>query len=92
MVNDNYFLLKMLTDILEDFFDVLFAQNGLEALDIVIGHQRNYFDAIVMDINMPVMDGLESCKKINQHLFSSTMFQIALAQKGNRTPEFKKEE
>ncbi len=73
VVNDNFPLLKMLQDLLAVDFDVKIANNGLEALDIVIGHQRNYFDVILMDINMPIMDGLESCKKINQHLSSSAI-------------------
>ncbi len=54
----------MLADMLKVYFDVKEANNGLEALDIV-NHQRNYFDAILMDISMPLMDGFESCQKIN---------------------------
>ena len=37
------------------------ANNGQEALDIV---QLNSFDAILMDINMPIMNGIESSKAI----------------------------
>jgi putative two-component system response regulator len=65
VVNDNFPLLKMLADMLKVYFDVKEANNGLEALDIVMAHQRNYFDAILMDISMPLMDGFESCQKIN---------------------------
>lgn len=38
------------------------ANNGQEALDIV--QQDNSFDVILMDINMPVMDGIESSTAI----------------------------
>ena len=37
------------------------ASNGLEALHIV---QNMTFDAIIMDIQMPVMDGIEATKRI----------------------------
>ena len=64
VVNDNFPLLNMLADMLEDYFDVKTANNGLEALDMVIAYPRNFFDAIVLDINMPIMDGFETFEKI----------------------------
>ena len=64
VVNDNFPLLNMLADMLEDEFDVKTANNGLEALDMVIAYPRNFFDAIVLDINMPIMDGFETFEKI----------------------------
>ena len=64
VVNDNFPLLNMLADILEHDFNVTTANNGLEALDMVIAHPRNFFDAIVLDINMPIMDGFETFENI----------------------------
>lgn len=60
----------MLADMLEDFFKVKTANNGLEALDIVFAQPRNFFDVIVLDINMPIMDGFETCSKIKKYLSS----------------------
>jgi CheY-like chemotaxis protein len=40
------------------------AQNGKEALEKV---RQNAYDAILMDIQMPVMDGLTAAKLIRQH-------------------------
>jgi len=68
IVNDNFPLLNMLADMLEEDFNVRTANNGLEALDIVIANPRNYFDVIVLDINMPIMDGFETYEKINKYL------------------------
>ena len=58
----------MLEDMLEEDFNVITANNGLEALDMVIANPRNYFDVIVLDINMPIMDGFETYEKINKYL------------------------
>lgn len=73
VVNDNFPLLNMLADMLEDFFNVKTANNGLEALDVVFAKPRNYFDVIVLDINMPIMDGFETCSKINNYLASQNV-------------------
>jgi CheY-like chemotaxis protein len=58
----------MLADMLDEDFNVKTANNGLEALDIVITNPRNYFDVIVLDINMPIMDGFETYEKIKKYL------------------------
>ena len=68
LVNDNFLLLTMLHDSLKSQFTVHNANNGLEALDIVIAHSRHFFDAILLDINMPIMDGFESFEKITKYL------------------------
>lgn len=34
-------------------------------------HPPNYFQAIVLDINMPIMDGYEACDRINEYLHTS---------------------
>ncbi len=41
--------------------DVVVANNGLEAISLIKQHG---FDAVIMDIHMPIMDGIEAVKQI----------------------------
>ena len=44
-----------------NFNEVLWADNGETAYDIVM---KTYPDLIITDVRMPVMNGIELCKKI----------------------------
>ena len=64
IVDDSGFSRKYLIKILEKTgADLLTASNGREALDIC---QKRQPDLILSDINMPVMDGFELIKMLNE--------------------------
>lgn len=46
--------------------EIVIANNGQEALDIDTMKKPQYFDLILMDIDMPVLDGKTTTKKIRQ--------------------------
>lgn len=58
----------MAKNVLSHYFKVEIAENGLVAFQMVKKRQRHYYSAIILDINMPIMDGLEAYDKINLYL------------------------
>ena len=58
---------EILTDLLEmEGVSVDRAENGQEAVDMFAEHPENTYDAILMDVRMPVMDGLTATKLIRE--------------------------
>lgn len=44
--------------------EVFWAKDGKEGLDMFVSSGENYYDAVLMDIRMPVMNGIEAAKAI----------------------------
>ena len=47
------------------------ASNGEIALKEITCRSKDYFTAVILDLNMPVMDGYEACDRINDLLNGS---------------------
>ena len=62
IVDDSALVRKQLTQIISSLdYEIDIAKNGQEAVDKALSEQ---YDVITMDINMPVMDGIEAVKLI----------------------------
>jgi CheY-like chemotaxis protein/predicted hydrocarbon binding protein len=70
VVDDNLFNQKLAKNILENNgFTVTVAENGSRALDIL---KTETFDIILMDIQMPVMDGCKATQLIREQMHINT--------------------
>ncbi len=65
-----------------DTENVLFAKNGQEALDLL---KENWFDVILSDINMPVMNGVEMIKIISEDDIMREIPIIVISTEGSTT-------
>ena len=69
---------KMMTDLLSDHlrdcgYDTFVANNSSDAIELL----QKLPDLIILDINMPGMDGLELCKNIRNHITCPILFVTA---------------
>lgn len=70
VIEDNSDIAANLGDYLEDRgHTVDFAADGVTGLHLAVVHE---FDAIVLDLNLPGMDGLEVCRKLRNEARKQT--------------------
>ncbi|MCJ1425228.1 Histidine kinase [Sticta canariensis] len=77
-------VLRMLK--LEDIYDVTIAKDGQEAFELVKQSMadRNLFNLIFMDVQMPILDGLQSTRLIREMGYSAPIVALtAFAEESN---------
>ncbi|MBT6243231.1 MAG: response regulator, partial [Rhodospirillaceae bacterium] len=61
IVDDETINIKILSDLLKDDMQVLFATNGEDGISTA---HKSHPDLILLDIMMPGMDGYEVCRRL----------------------------
>ncbi|HEX4856169.1 MAG TPA: ATP-binding protein [Limnobacter sp.] len=78
IVDDSELNLKVLEGILtRKKATITKASNGLEAVSMLL-HEGHGFDAVVMDVQMPLMDGLEATRELRRQPFNAGLPVIGL--------------
>jgi len=87
IVDDEPDIVEILTYNLEkEGFEVASAINGLLALEIIDSFQP---DLLLLDIMMPVMDGLEVCERLRKNAKYDNLSILLLTAKGDETTHIK---
>ncbi|MBF0620992.1 MAG: response regulator [Magnetococcales bacterium] len=85
LVEDNEINQQVARELLEQAgITVSLAENGQKAISMIAEH---HFDGVLMDLQMPVMDGITACKKIRQkseHAMLPILAMTANAMAGDR--------
>ena len=63
IVDDSEINRSLLSDMLSDEYEILEAENGMEAVELV-RRDPGAFDLAVLDVMMPEIDGLTLCRRI----------------------------
>ncbi len=88
IVEDNELNMELLTEILSDKYEVLQAENGKVGLDVLQQHM-NEISVIILDIQMPVMNGYEFLEVVKEDPFLSNIPVIITSGNGNEEEELK---
>ena len=78
IVDDSEMNRAFLVDILEERYDVIEADNGVEAISLLT-KQRSDFSLLLLDIMMPEMDGFEVLAYINKYHWNDTFAVIMIS-------------
>ncbi|MDD3080566.1 MAG: two-component regulator propeller domain-containing protein [Paludibacter sp.] len=78
IVEDNIEIRDYISECFTDSFEILVAEDGLQGLNLCL---EKIPDIVITDIMMPVMDGIEMCKKIKEDIRTSHIPVIMLTAK-----------
>lgn len=67
-------------------FSVTLAENGKRAVELA---ENNEFDLIILDVMMPVIDGIKACREIRRFSNVPILFLSALGEEGDLLNGFK---
>lgn len=84
IVEDNNEILMFVAKQLNNEFNCLVAHNGKIGLDLALEKRP---DLIITDIMMPVMDGIEMCKRLKENISTASIPVLMLTAKDDKNTE-----
>lgn len=84
IVDDERGIVDMMKSYFSAEYDVLTAYSGKESLERAAGRP----DLILLDINMPGMDGLTLCKRMREHITCPILFLTARVESADKITGF----
>ena len=69
IIDDSALMRRVISDIINqdsDYEVAAIARDGVEGFDLIVSNPRLY-DAVILDINMPKMNGLELLEKLQKN-------------------------
>jgi signal transduction histidine kinase/DNA-binding response OmpR family regulator/ligand-binding sensor domain-containing protein len=78
ITDDDPEILNLLKEFLERHYNLVFAANGMEAYEKTLTHKPAL---IISDVMMPIMDGIELCKRLRDNFDTSHLPLILLTAK-----------
>lgn len=79
VVDDSALMRRLISDIINSdnrFIVKDLATNGIEGLDYIIKNHAKY-DAVILDVNMPKMNGLELLEQLQKHCIKITVIMVS---------------
>ena len=84
IIEDNELNRKLLTELLEDSYDVMTACDGEEGLKL-LGENYRDISAVLLDVSMPICDGFQFLERIQDDVMLSSVPVIVIT--GSNRPE-----
>jgi CheY-like chemotaxis protein len=82
VADDEPSVLEAVVETLQDTYEVLTAKDGQEVFDVL---KKTKPDVILLDMMMPIMDGIEVCKKLKKDEETAKIPVMFLTAKGQIT-------
>ena len=72
IIDDDAVNRMILKEIFQDAYTIIEAENGREGLEMIL-ERKNQICAVLLDVIMPVMDGMELLKELNRQKLTDTI-------------------
>ena len=83
VIDDSALMRRVISDIINegnDYEVAAIAKDGLEGFDMIVSNP-NLYSAIILDINMPKMNGLELLQKLQKNHIEQTVIVVSTVAK-----------